>query len=330
ATDPAAAALPPTAKRSFKPLLIALIAILIVGVGSAAAYVGVVIPNKPANVLRTAFLNTIQEKQVSTTGTVDAGGFKATFSTAANTTAKAIDAKVNLTISGVTFPVEGRLIGHNFYFKVGDLTTIANLLSAYSPNASSIAQTLNTQVANKWIVVDSTIIDQEAPLKCALDINWGLTSADIQLLGNQYGQHPFSSIQSTSTDQVNGKAAEKFALSISNAELNSFGNGAINISIVKNLEKCSSDFKSGVTPSNDKRHTPLTVWVDKGSKRIVQVAFQDGSTGSATVKLSYTPVSITAPSNPEPVLQLISTLESASGGSTDLSQLFGGSTGATN
>jgi hypothetical protein len=333
-TDPAAAAAapPPASRRSLKPLLIALVAVLIIGGGSAAAYFGVIVPNKPANVLKTAFINSIQQTQVSTSGTAETTGFKAAFTTAANTSTKSVDVTLNLTFSGATFPVEGRLIGHNFYFKVGDLTTITSLLQAYSPNAGTIAQTLNSQVANKWIVVDSTIIDQQPSLKCVLDTSWTLNKADINLLESQYGQHAFTTIQSTSSDTVNGKSAEKFVLSLDDNKSTDFAKGLNNLSIIKALNSCSGSSAGAtslIAPS-DHKTTPLTVWVDKGTKRIVQIGASNKN-GSTTIKLSYAPVSITAPSNPEPVLQLLGALESATGGNTGLSQLFGGSsTGTTN
>ena len=327
ATDPlAAAAPPPSSGRSFKPLLIVVVALLVILGGTAAAYFAVILPNKPENVLKAAFINSIQEKQSSTSGTVDATsqGVKATFSTAENAAAKAADIQLNLTVSGVSFPVEARLVNQNIYVKFGDLSTLAGLLNVYSPQAGSLAQTVSGQLSNKWIVFDSTLIDQSASLKCVLNTNWTLTNADVKLIEDQYNKHPFTTIKSTASDTVGGKSAEKFVLSLNNSTFNDFGNGLRGLSVVGALSKCSGSMNTSASSSLNKGTTPLTVWVDKGTKHIVQVANQTNGV-STTVTLHYAPVSITAPSGAEPALQVLTSLQSALAGSgIDLSQLLGG------
>lgn len=313
---------------------------LVIGGGSAAAYFAVVVPNEPANVLKSALVNSLQQKQSSFKGTLEAssgtGGLalKADIDGASNSTAKTADIQLNLTVSGVSFPVEARLVKDNVYIKVGDISTIANLIGAYSPDAGSLATTLSNQLSNKWIVIDSTLLD-ESGASCVLNTNWGLTQADIQLLENQYNKNPFTTIQSTASDSVNGQPAEKFVLSIDDDKATAYGNSKTlyNLSIVKAVQKC---YKSATTlPSTpnatgDHGKTPVTVWVDKSSKRIVKVAFQDnsakqgGATGSFTTTISYAPVSIAAPPNAEPAVQVLTEIEKDAAASPGLSNLFSG------
>ncbi len=306
-------------KRLVKPLLFSLLALLVLGGASAAAYFGIIVPNKPANVLRTAVINSLKETETSTEGTIgdNAGAFKVNFSTAENNAAKAADLKLNLTYSGVNFPIEGRLVQHNFYFKVGDLSTVSSLLSLVSPDADKVAQSLNQQVANKWIVVDSTILDQDPTIKCLLNLNWTLSQSDLKLLQTQYKQNQFATIQSTSNDKVDGKAAKKFQLNISDDSANKYNDSLKNLSIVKGAEKCpglSNGSAMRLTANKvSTSTTPLTVWVDKGSKRIVQLATNSNDT-IAKVTIHYGHVSIAAPPNPIPVLQFLSTLEKSLGG----------------
>jgi hypothetical protein len=326
-----------TKKRSFKPFLIALTAILVVGIGSAAAYFGVVVPNKPANVLRTALLNSVQETQASASGSFKdgTGSFKGTFSTAADTAAKAADFKLSVTYSGVTFPVEGRLVQQNFYFKFGDLSTISSILGSFSPDAGTTAQSLSQQVSNKWIVVDSTLMNQDPTVKCLLGLKWALTPADIKLLQTQYKNHPFTTIQSASSGTVEGKSAEKFVLNISDDGFSKFGNSLQNLSIAKAGKKCpgvSSSPEMRLTAAKTStKTTPITVWVDKHSKHIVQIA-ASSKDGSEIVTIHYGHVSITAPPNATPVLQFLSTLQSSLGSSgTDFSKFLNqSSSGNTN
>ena len=304
---------------------------MVVGGGSAAAYFGVVVPNKPANVLKTAFINSLQQKQSSTKGTISASSsglaYKVIFSSSEDAVAKAADLQLNLTISGVSFPVEARLVNQSLYVKVGDLSSIAGLAGAYNPSVTATVQSVSSTLSNKWIVFDSTLLDESSGVKCALNTNWTLTNADVKLLGDQYGKHPFATIQSTSSGVVGGKSAEKFVLSIDNAKLNDFGNGVTNLSLLKNLGKCLGSGATS-TPSTNHGHTPLTVWVDKGSKRIVQIAnttgsAKSGATVTTTIGLSYGKVSITAPSNAEPAVQVLTSLQGTlSGSGIDLSQLF--------
>jgi hypothetical protein len=336
--DPLLAAAPPPRKRPAKSLLIALAAVLVIGLGSAAAYVGIIVPNQPANVLKMAFINSLQQTQSSTSGTFSATGggiYKGTFSTAEDTAAKAVDAQLNLTVSGVNFSVETRLVNQNLYVKVGDLGTIAGLVNGFYPSAGSLVQSLSSDLSNKWIVIDSTLIDQSAGIKCALNANWTLTNADIKLLESQYNKNPFTTIQSTSNDKVGGQPAEKFVLNIDNSKLDTFGNdGVQNLSAVKALQKCPGAATTTTKASTiGHGQTPLTVWVDKGSKRIVQITAsstdkKSGLSGSTTVGLHYGKVSITAPSNAEPALKVLTDIENSAKSNPALLNLIGGGSAA--
>jgi hypothetical protein len=326
-------------KKFLKGLLIALLAVVIIGGGSAAAYEGVIVPNKPANVLKTSLVNSLQEKEANFSGTVQAQinsgiAYKIAYSGAEDSSTKSSDIKLNLTVSGVVFPVEARLVGGNIYIKVGDLSDIASLVKAYSPSASTIVSSLSSQVSNKWFEVDSTLIDEAGSTSCVLNTNLSLTKADVQLLEDQYGKNPFATIDSSSNVTLNGVKTEEFVLSINDNKLAPFAKGLNNLSIVKSLESCDK----GTTPTSetsslaDNDTTPLTIWVNKSTKRIVQISShsttqdksKSGVVASGTVDLNYSPVSITAPQNAEPVTQLISSLETSLGGSSvDPSSLFG-------
>jgi hypothetical protein len=72
--------------------------------------------------------------------------------------------------------------------------------------------------------------------------------------------------------------------------------------------------KANYNDLKDNDITPLTVWVDKGSKRIVKIAGhsteqdekKDNTKGTATITLSYGPVTVDKPANAKPVMTLIS------------------------
>lgn len=315
-------------KSILKPLLIAGIVLLVIGGGSAAAYLGVVVPNKPENVLKSALINSLQENQVSFKGSVDsssAGGegglsVKSDFAGSVDTTNKAMDANLNMTIAGAKLPLEIRYVGKNLYFKPGDLTEIAKLANSYSPEYGAMAKAYAKALSNQWIVVDSTLLNQAGGVDCALNVDTKMTDADIKLLNDEYSKHPFTTIKSTSSDSVDGKSVTKYVLSLDDNAAAAFGNNLNNLSVVKKLESCNKNSSSS-TPNakGDGDHTPVTVWVDKASKHIVKLASEstsqdskNGVKGSGSVTLKYEKVSITAPSNAKPALEVFSQLQQSS------------------
>lgn len=319
-------------KKFLKPLLIAVAAVLVIGGGSAAAYFGVIVPNRPQNVLLSAFLNTAQKKQVTFNGTLheqpakgSGVALKADYNGQADAASKAANMHMNLTVSGVDFSIDARYVGKDLYFRLGDLKTIVSLLNSYDPMYGAMAKSLNSQVSNKWIKVDQTILDESQPVSCVLNTDFTLSDKDIDLLKTQYKQHPFIDIQSTSSDTVNGKKVEKFVLSMDDDKGAQFAKGLNDLSIYQALNKCETSGKTDTSSLADHDHTPLTVWVDKGSKEIVQVeshttaqdAKKDNMKADTTVTLNYDkPVHITAPTPSTPVMQLLGDIERSMGGSS--------------
>jgi len=341
--SPAAQASRPRRKKMLTSVLIAVGALVVIGGGSAAAYFGVIVPNKPANVLMSAFLNTAQQKRVTFTGNLHeqpASGsgvaVKAIYSGQADATAKATSVHLGLTVSGVDFTVDARYVGSDLYVKLGDLKTLVSLLNGFSPEYGQLAQSLSGQLSNKWVKIDSTLLDS-AGVSCVTNVNLTLTDKDTQLIKEQYQKHPFLTIKSTSTDTVAGKKVTKYVLSMDDDKAAPFVKQLGSLSVVKALEKCgnsSTDNTFDTSSLADHDHTPLTVWVDKSSNEIVQVASQstaqdakkDNLSVNATVTLDYTkPVSISAPADSTPVMQLFSQLQGAfsdSGASFDSESLL--------
>jgi hypothetical protein len=326
AADPLA---PPPAKkrRPIKAILTALLVVLLVGAGSAAAYVGIIVPNKPENVLQKAITNTLQAKQTTYKGdfeitpTDSSGGgiaAKALFSGAEDSEAKAAQAKLDLTVSGVNFPIEAKYVNKDAYVKLGDISTLTSLISGFSPELGTMAQAVSKTLSNQWIVFDSTLLNQ-AGGSCISDASWALTQADIKLLQTQYKQHQFVTIDKTSSDPVNGKKATKFDLSINDDKAIAYGNNLDDISLVKALNKCDKNAtKQAKTVTGDHDTTKISVWVDK-TKRIVRVSLKttpkdekkDLMKGEISTLIGYEKTPITAPANAKPAMQVLAELEAA-------------------
>jgi hypothetical protein len=310
--------------KSKKAKIVAIIvAVLVVlGAGSAGAYFGIIVPNKPENVLKSAIANTLKERQISYDGTVDvqavdtskAGATPATsvtFKGGSDLDKNATKAELAVTVSGVKVQGEIRYVDQTGYVKLGDLTAIKNLATAYSPDAASAI----SKVENQWIEIDKTLVKQ-AKADCVLDTKLMLSDADVKMLSDAYTKTPFTTIKSTSSDPVNGKAATKFELAIDDNKLGDYAKNFDNVSLVKQLKSCSPQVsdKANYNDLKDNDTTPLTVWVDKGSKRIVKIAGhttdqdekKNNTKGTASVTLSYGPVTVDKPANAKPIMTLIS------------------------
>lgn len=328
-TTAVSSAFKPKRKLFSKSLLIILAVIVVLGGGSAAAYVGVIVPNKPQNVLKSAIVNSLQQTQLTLNGNVQAsssaasGGVaaKVTFTGETNTATKDSDLQMSLTISGITFPVEARLVDGNLYFKLGDVSSIVSILNAVSPEYGSVAQSLAAQVSNQWFVVDSTLIDESPEAECLLNTNLQLTKSEDQQIENLYSKNQFVTIKSTSSAVLNGTKVEKMNLVVNNNKFVNYAQSLTSLSLVKQVEKCSSSTASTLASTSATGNTDVSVWVNKAKKQIVQIGGSYSNSGDSLtylVGLNYGPVSISAPANAKPVLDLITTLESSFGGSTTL------------
>ena len=156
-------------KNLLKPLAVILAIIVLLSGGSVAAFYAVIVPNKPANILKTAFINTAQQQQFTLTGSANddptSGGIatKGTLTAAVNLPNKAFDVNISLTISGYTVSAEARYVNQNLYIKAGDLSGAVSFLSTLNPKDASTYQSIANELSNKWIEADIRL--QTAGLK---------------------------------------------------------------------------------------------------------------------------------------------------------------------
>ncbi len=313
--------------KSFRPskkLLVPVIAALVLLGGSTAAYFGYVVPNKPQNVLAKAVQNSLLAQSLTSTGTINitSSGVsgKVDYTAKVDNNSHALDLNLDTTISGVEIPVELMSANGNLYFKIGNLTTVEGLISqfgaAFGANTQQFESKLNKAVSNQWIVVDSTLV-KEAKLSCLTNYPARFSQADVQALSNSYKNDQFVTINSHSSDMVNGQSATKYGLSIDDNKLSAFDlSGA---GYFKGLNSClksiSSSSSLNLSSLKDGDTTQLTVWVGKGSEKIVKYASQstskdkaNGVNGNLTGTVSYGSVNIQPPAKAKPVLNLVNEL----------------------
>lgn len=322
-----------------KKLLAILIAapLLLIG-GSAAAYFGVVVPNKPENILKSAFFNTAREKQATVEGTFDiqaADSSKpdampasnATFKIAANDDAKTAQIEATVTISGIKVQGELRYVGEAIYIKLGDLSTVKALAASYNP---AIGPTID-KLQNQWIEIDKTLLTQ-AKADCAIDASMtSITEDDMNLLADAYEKNKFATIQSTSNDTVNGKGAKKFEIVIDEKKAEEYGKNFENLSFVKKLKECETTKSTAESLTKqdskvkDGDKAQFSLWVDKSSKRIVKLEFksdeksekEDNTKGVFSMTIGYGAVNVEKPSGAKSFMSLV----------TEFAPLFSGSQG---
>jgi len=313
-----------------KPALISLAAIFILLGGSAAAYFGYILPNKPENVLAKALSNSLSQHQVTTKGTLDvtSGGIttKIEYTAATNEDSHATSLNLNATISGVNIPLEIISAKGNVYFKVGDLSSLEGIANQFigdsSPSIKTLEDKINKSVTNQWISVDSTLI-KEAKLDCLANFPASFSQTDIKSLKAAYANAQFATISSHSADVVNGVKTTKYEVKIDDNVLSRFNlNGT---SYFKNINDClkkaDPSSKLDLSSSKDGDITPITLWVDS-AKRIVKysslsTAKAKGIEGDITGTITYGDVNISEPANAKPVLNLLNEI--------NLNSLFGGS-----
>jgi hypothetical protein len=321
-------------KKIFVIITGILAGILLLGGGLAAAYFGVVVPSKPENVLKQALINTAEEKNIALDGQYEMSSIdtskkdaipamKIAFDGKTNVEQKQSELKLNVTVSGVSLPLEARLVGDAAYVKVGDLSTISSLLSGYAPSIGFDPTTLKPLIddvsgllSNQWIEFDSTLLDQ-AQVSCVVDSSFSLTDDDIKLLESQFTNNAFAKIDSNSNDTVDGKSAIKYQISIDDDKLAKFGEDKKleQLSFIKALEKCPGTKDttiSSIAGPGDGDITPVTIWVDKDTKRITKLAGQSTKQdaeksnlkASFSANVTYDKVSVSKPENAKPALQI--------------------------
>ena len=310
-------------------MIIVLVGLLIICGGFAVAYVAMTLPNKPSSLLKAAMLNTLKANNFSftTTETYQSGSksqispFTVDANGQINRSEKAYALNISFSGFGVNnIGLEGRFVNQNLYIKANGLNAIAGLLGSIDPSMSSSINTLANDLSNQWIEIDHSLLS-EAGISCYLNDNLSFNQNDINMINDDYNEHPFLTINSSSNVTLNSQPAEEFQVTASNKQTLAFVANLENLSLVKSAEQCKggsgipSLFKSlgGTKATNSTTH--LTLWVNKSMKQITQIRTTENlpnNGGSVAVTVQQVPnaaTSITAPSNAESVDQVIVKLQ---------------------
>jgi hypothetical protein len=297
-------------KRNFKPskklVLIAAVPLLLLG-GSAAAYFGYYVPNKPANVWASALTNTGKGyDKITTYATAKKdvksmnadGSFKLSGSVASDGTFKGVsdgkngELSGNISAAGLKVNYDVRAIDSpgnspDVYFKVDGIQGLGNLVGGYASllgaDEASLTKTLNG-VNGQWYFVDHTLFDQ---LTSSTNANAQITSADVsaalKAVGDSSKQYLFTNNpdnmaivvkQYVGKEKQDGRSVYHYKVGVNKANLSAY-----NKSLCDNLIK-SKLFKLFETGSNGDQDLTKQCYDTTGIDKI-----NDNQTADAWVDL---------------------------------------------
>jgi hypothetical protein len=304
-----------------------IIAAIVVFGGSAAAYFGIIVPNKPENVLKAAIENTALQKKSkfegkltyeSTDPEAQLKAVNVTFKGQGDAEKNAFQSEFEITASGVKLPFEFRGVEKSIFFKVGDLSTIKSLATAAVPEYGALIDVANEKLANQWIEIDETLLKQ-AGADCTLNTSLALTPEDVALLQRRHTEVPFTTVKNTTSDSVNGRAAYKYEIEIDDNKGAEYAKGLEELSLIKKLRECSKDSKPLDTEElADDDITPITIWIDKGTKTLSKLVMnstkqdeeKENLKGSIEITFQFGEAEISKPEGARPAMEVLADLQS--------------------
>lgn len=313
----------PKKKGLIVGLIIGLV-VVILGGSAAAAYLGVVVPNKPENVLKTALANSFsldKAKSAHFNGdfSITAEGSDPTFTgdfAGSADSDGAFEVKANVDAMVTKVAVDMRSVdGKSFYVKVGGLEGLPELLAA--SEEASIYAPMVAGLNEQWIEINESILRQMGVTTGTMK----MTEADANKMAQAYADHQFLVFKEKLADEkIAGKDSHHFKVVIDKQQLKDFLK-AVKDAKLDSVKLTDDDLKSfdDAVKNVDFNKYPADVWVSKDDKMIRQLKFTY-SNNESTASFRYTvtdynkPVSVTKPANAKSLLEV-------------MSELFGGSTG---
>ena len=331
--SPTAAPLPPTppkpkaANKKKLTLVGIIVAVVLLLLGaSAAAYFGIVVPNKPENKLAAAFTNLASHDQMTLSGRLDVQMKEA--DTEFKGVAIDYDAKVdleksllglagNVGVSGTQFPYEMRYIDQDLYFKVGGLDGIGDLLSGVPSEEAAFYSQLLSNINDQWYVVDRSFWQQAgASAACVADLSFALTNEDVEKIEAAYKKYPLFSIKSTSSADVDGTPTTKYELEPASDEIaDNFNKELESLSVVKKVKDCAEE--TGVSKDvseaeNNAKEAEGTIYAyvtgDKQLKKIEINTDDDEMAVKMTINFDFKAVTVEKPEGAKPIQDILNDL----------------------
>jgi len=338
---PASVITSPQPKRKW-PLFagIVAIAVVILAGGSAAAYYGYFLPNKPQNLLNAALVHQFTPGTVTTQtfhgtlsvkGGADNSDVTASFKGSADKKG-AFDLSGTADIMNIKPTIALRSVdGKSFYIKLSNLDGVATMLAGNDESGiGAFYGAIVDAVNNQWIHIDQDMLKQSSG---GIDTSKGLTlsDADMKKVADAYKQHQFLVVKQKLADQkIGAENSYHLRLSIDKPQLKAFAAAvkAANISTLKITTDQLNSFNKDVDKTDMSKY-PFDVWVSKKQKLIDQVSFtttQDKQTAATTITVDSwnQPVTVQKPAGAKSLTEL---LGSGTTDAQDMESIMGGQQG---
>lgn len=335
-----------TPKKRGKGLLIGLIAgaavLLLAGGGAAAMYY---VTNKPENILKRALANmldTSKGKTVTYSGSFSVkelksnmnigGTFQGGFES--QTGALDLNAKIDAVVANLAFDVRST-DGKTYYFRVGGLDGLTNLISSVSDTASPeeaamiqlyapLIDTLN----NQWLELNQSLLTQVTGQPAG---SVKLSDADRAKLLAAYQQYSFITVKQKLADEaVKGVQSYHFKLGIDKAQLKAFAAALKDAKMdsLKITQEQLNEFNKSVDHATFDTYAP-EVWIAKDTKMLNQLRLQ-ASDKDAQMSFTFTiegfnqPFTVQKPEAAKSVLDVLGGFLTGGGDDSALNQLEDG------
>lgn len=317
----------PSSKKSLKIALIIISGLLLIGGGSAAAYFGIIVPNKPENILKNTITNTLQSDKTGSfafdgdlqvSGSTVPAQFKGLAFNGSIDKGNALNMFFSPDLGTLkpTFDIKS-VDGKSFFIKLGSLGGVQEAVKSLGgpslaevPGALSIIQ----KVSDKWFEIDeSTISSIMSKAKTTNTLSAGkLSKEDRKKVADIYATHQFMKIkEDKGSEDINGKKSNHYVVNIDKTEVKGFVSAfkALNLKGMEIKDSEVKQFNDQVDKLSTEKY-PIELWVDASAKLPTQVKFVSEQNGNKmSVRLAIKgwgeSVKVDKPADAKSLLQLV-------------------------
>lgn len=255
-------------KRSLKALMIAIIAVAVMGTAGAFAYYGVIMPNQPENIVKTALANLVSAKSTSVKG--DAALNFGDYSINPNFGFEIAEDggsafNFDISVPPMDIAAEIRQTSDDLYFKLSGVeqlfATWSSSLVSYGVDETFVGN-LTERVKlldGEWLIVDNLVTSDnkqqiQTNEQAVID---AFKNRNVLIVGQEENE-----------DEIEGRVAHHFKVTIDKEELKA---GLADI----DSTQLNQEIKDSITSFIDEvQLNDFDVWVYKDSKEFARLGYQ--------------------------------------------------------
>lgn len=285
-------------------------AIVLLAGGSASAYYGVVVPNRPENKVKNAFYSMIDSDKMKMSADVslksDGQIYDFNLSMTSDMVEQAAEMELQFDVQGTTTTVQARMLNDKVYINMVDLGALGDIAE------SLIGLDDLSIIEDQWIALESSDVLGDSN-GCQIDA-LTIGDKDRQAIKNAYDEFPLFTVEQAGESTVGGNTLPRYKLiPVSDEEAENFLNQVTdNAPFVQALEECGGETldTTDIEDNTSEATGEIYVVVDKGEVRQVEMTVNDDDM-DMTLVLDFnfdTDIQITAPENTKTFEEMMSLL----------------------